>query len=464
SWSALGSNGAGDGALNAGVVALAVNGLNVYAGGGFTNVNNGGTVLNAADFIAKWDGSNWSSLGNGTDGSITSTVRAIAVSGSDVCVGGSFANVNNGGIMLFAADHIAKWNGSTWSALGSNGAGNGSIGGNNDIVYALFVNGADLLVGGGFSNVNNNGTMVKEADYLAAYGIGADVTPPTVASITRAGANPTSAASVDFTVAFSESVTGIDAGDFTLTTGGVSDAAVSGVSGSGSIYTVTVSTGTGIGTLRLDVPDTAVITDVKGNPLSGLPYTGGAIYNIRTNTFNDVPINYWAWQFIERLSSAGITSGCGNSNYCPTTSVTRAQMAIFLLRGIHGSGYTPPAATGTVFNDVPANAFAAAWIEQLATEGITSGCGNNNFCPNSPVSRASMAVFLVRAKHGIAFVPPTATGIFADVPVGSFGANYIEQLVADGITSGCGPGSFCPSTTVTRDQMAVFLVRTFNLP
>jgi hypothetical protein len=77
---------------------------------------------------------------------------------------------------------------------------------------------------------------------------------------------------------------------------------------------------------------------------------------------------------------------------------------------------------------------------------------------------AQMAIFLVRVKHGIAFVPPTATGIFPDVPVGSFGANYIEQLVADAITSGCGGGLYCPNTMVKRDSMAVFLVKTFGLP
>lgn len=184
--------------------------------------------------------------------------------------------------------------------------------------------------------------------------------------------------------------------------------------------------------------------------------------------FSDVPDSYWAWEYIERLYNSGITSGCvtlPSLQYCPTTPVTRAQMAIFLLRGLHGSTYTPPTATGTKFNDVPLGTFGDSWIEQLAVEGITSGCGGGgNYCPATPVSRAQMAIFLVRAKHGIAFTPPTATGIFADVPVGSFGADYIEQLSADAITSGCGGTNYCPNTTVKRDSMAVFLVKTFNLP
>jgi hypothetical protein len=182
--------------------------------------------------------------------------------------------------------------------------------------------------------------------------------------------------------------------------------------------------------------------------------------------FTDVPHTYWAVTYIERLYNAGITGGCTTVplNYCPTNSVTRAQMAIFLLRGMHGSAYVPPAATGTKFTDVPLGTFGAAWIEQLANEGITSGCGGTNYCPTQTVSRAQMAIFLVRAKHGISFVPPTATGIFPDVPVGSFGANYIEQLVADAITTGCGGGNYCPNTMVKRDSMAVFLVKAFALP
>ena len=65
-----------------------------------------------------------------------------------------------------------------------------------------------------------------------------------------------------------------------------------------------------------------------------------------------------------------------NTKYCPTNSVTRDQMAVFLLKVKHVlSTYVPPAATGTMFTDVPATYWAAAWIEQLAREGITGGCG-----------------------------------------------------------------------------------------
>jgi glucose/arabinose dehydrogenase len=116
-----------------------------------------------------------------------------------------------------------------------------------------------------------------------------------------------------------------------------------------------------------------------------------------TSGFNDVPTNYWAVAWIKQLAADGITSGCGGGNYCPEAPVTRAQMAVFLLRAEHGALYNPPSVGVTSgFNDVPTNYWAAGWIKQLAAEGITSGCGDSNYCPESPVTRAQMAVFLVK--------------------------------------------------------------------
>jgi parallel beta-helix repeat protein/predicted outer membrane repeat protein len=184
-------------------------------------------------------------------------------------------------------------------------------------------------------------------------------------------------------------------------------------------------------------------------------------------TFVDVPTNAFAWAHIESIYFAGVTGGCSTTpkNYCPTGTVTRAQMAVFLMKGMNGSSYSPPAATGTVFNDVAINSFAAAYIEAFAAEGITGGCGSGNFCPNGLVTRAQMAVFLLKAKHGSGYTPPAATGtMFADVPSNAFAAAWIEQLATEGITGGCGNGNYCPNNSVTRAQMAVFLQKTFNLP
>ncbi len=167
-WSGLGGNGSGGGSLSSDVLSIAASGSDLYVGGSFTNVNNNGTVLTAADYVAKWDGTNWSALGsNGaSDGSLNFWVDAVAASGSNVYVGGYFTNVNNNGTVLTAADYVAKWDGSNWSALSSNGASNGSL---NNVVYALAVSGTDLYVGGIFSNVHDGLTALSEAHYLARW-------------------------------------------------------------------------------------------------------------------------------------------------------------------------------------------------------------------------------------------------------------------------------------------------------
>ena len=176
-----------------------------------------------------------------------------------------------------------------------------------------------------------------------------------------------------------------------------------------------------------------------------------------------MPCDFWAFSFVETLAQSGITAGCGNNNYCPEDRVTRAQMAVFLERGMNGSDYVPPPASGTAFDDVAKGDFAANFIEQLYSDGTTAGCGNNNYCPGAAVSRAQMAVFLLRAKHGAGYSPPAATGVFNDVDTSYWAVHWIEQLANEGITAGCGDNNYCPEAPVTRAQMAVFLVRTFGL-
>jgi hypothetical protein len=180
-------------------------------------------------------------------------------------------------------------------------------------------------------------------------------------------------------------------------------------------------------------------------------------------SFTDVSTAGIFYPFIETVLHNGVTGGCGATSYCPSNPVTRAQMAVFLLKGKHGSSYAPPPATGTVFADVHAGDFAAAWIERLAAEGVTGGCGNGNYCPATSVTRAQMAVFLLKASLGAGFAPLPATGVFPDVPPANPFAPWIEELYHRGITGGCGGGNYCPNAANTRGQMAVFLSKTFRL-
>ena len=106
----------------------------------------------------------------------------------------------------------------------------------------------------------------------------------------------------------------------------------------------------------------------------------------------------WVDEFYDR----GITTGCGTSplRYCPENPVTRAAMAVFLLRALEGSSYVPPTATHT-FADVPVagKEWMEPWVDEFYTRGITTGCGAAPliYCPENPVTRAAMAVFIDRA-------------------------------------------------------------------
>jgi uncharacterized repeat protein (TIGR03803 family) len=179
--------------------------------------------------------------------------------------------------------------------------------------------------------------------------------------------------------------------------------------------------------------------------------------------FLDVPGPHLFHDFIETIFRAAITAGCGGGNYCPSLAVRRDQMAVFLLKSEHGSDFEPPPCTG-VFLDVSCSSPFAPWVEQLAAEGITGGCGTDIYCPQDPVRRDQMAVFLLKTLFGSGHVPPACAGVFADVSCLSPFAPWIEELAALGITGGCGGGDYCPGSPNTRGQMAAFIVKTFELP
>ena len=170
---------------------------------------------------------------------------------------------------------------------------------------------------------------------------------------------------------------------------------------------------------------------------------------------------------VEKLVRNGVTAGCGGGAYCRNTVINRSSMAVFLLKALMGSGYVPPPCTGTVFTDVPCTGGPFdPWIEDLAGRSITGGCGGGNYCPGNPVTRGQMAPFLLKTLLGSAYVPPACTGtVFLDVPcTGGIFDPWIEDLSGRNITAGCGGGNYCPASPNTRGQMAVFLVKAFNLP
>ena len=151
------------------------------------------------------------------------------------------------------------------------------------------------------------------------------------------------------------------------------------------------------------------------------------------------------------MAQEGITSGCGSGRFCPKASVTREQMASFLVHALD-----LPDTSEDFFAD-DAGSGHQNDINRLAASGITGGCGDGRFCPRETVTREQMASFLARGL-GLA---STTTDYFTDDD-GSGHEIDINRLAASGITGGCGAGTFCPSAKIVREQMAAFLHRALN--
>ena len=175
--------------------------------------------------------------------------------------------------------------------------------------------------------------------------------------------------------------------------------------------------------------------------------------------FVDVPSNAYYFNAINLLAQHGITAGCGNNSYCPLQNVARYQMAIFIVRAVEGGDNFTSSST-PYFSDVPANALGFKWIQKMYELGITTGCGGGNFCPNDNVTRDQMAVFIIRARYGATAsftAPPAPT--FTDVPTTNIYFRWVQRLALDGITAGCGTGLYCPGSPVIRADMAIFIMR-----
>ncbi len=199
-----------------------------------------------------------------------------------------------------------------------------------------------------------------------------------------------------------------------------------------------------------------------------------------SSTGPDANVTAEEMEAIDLMLANGITSGCSNLpfDYCPGDSVTRGQMAVFIVRSILGTNdftYT----TTPYFTDVtsdptdPNYSQFFKYIQKLKDLGITSGCTATTYCPNDTVSRGQMAVFIMRARYGVGFAfNYTMTPYFTDVvaspefePDGSVNPDYsqffeyIQKMRDVGITSGCTATTYCPNDDVTRGQMALFIMR-----
>ena len=233
----------------------------------------------------------------------------------------------------------------------------------------------------------------------------------------------------------------------------------------------------GLGWQSVQILDTSHTISTFGEDEQGelylADYSGGIIYQLTAPTFADVPPTHIFYDQIESFYQAGLTVGCSHTplRFCPSNFVTRGEMAVFIERAL--GNFNPTPNPSGMFDDVPYPGQPAsfqAFIEQFYNDGITTGCSQSplKYCPQNNVTRQEMAVFIERALGN--FNPaPNPTGMFDDVPYPgqpAFFVPFIEQFYNDGITTGCAnnPLRFCPQNKVTRQEMAVFIVRAFGIP
>ena len=177
------------------------------------------------------------------------------------------------------------------------------------------------------------------------------------------------------------------------------------------------------------------------------------------SAYADVPQDAWYREPVVSLEAQGIFEGTDcEAGFCPGEPLERWQMAVWVVRILDGQ--EPALIDESRFADVDNHEDWIHFIDRLADLGVTVGCKSEplRYCPDSAVTRSQMAAFLYRAFDLSDAENPAG---FTDVPEDSWAFNSINALAASGITVGCKsePFSYCPSSSVTKAQMATFLYR-----
>jgi hypothetical protein len=182
--------------------------------------------------------------------------------------------------------------------------------------------------------------------------------------------------------------------------------------------------------------------------------------------FGDVPYGHWAKDYIEALYNAGYVAGCSTSPrlYCPSLTLSRAEAAVFVERGIHALSFFPPIPTMQVFADLPLDSWAAKWADSLYVDGYTAGCGTSPlvYCPWQGNTRAEASVFFLHMLHGSSFTPPQpGISLFGDVPVDAWYAKWVHAAYSDGLLPAChsAPLQFCPGDPLDRSWAAYMMAQ-----
>jgi hypothetical protein len=186
--------------------------------------------------------------------------------------------------------------------------------------------------------------------------------------------------------------------------------------------------------------------------------------------FPDVLPYHWAYQEIEACSDAGIVAGYGDGRYHGEWPVTRDQMAVYVSRALaEGDDNVPEHTAAPTFPDVAEGSWALDYVEYAAGQNVVAGYDDGTYRPEYHVTRDQMAVYVARAlvaptgDAALADYVPADPRDFPDADSDFWAYTHIEYCVENGVVQGYGDGNYHPEYVVTRDQMAVYIARAFEL-
>ncbi len=179
-----------------------------------------------------------------------------------------------------------------------------------------------------------------------------------------------------------------------------------------------------------------------------------------TGSYSDLPSDHWAFAAAEKLRDLGAFWGCEPGLFCPDLPLTRANAAYGITHLIDGS-YA--ALGGPAFSDISGSHWAYDSVQEMAARYITYGCGNGQFCPEGTVSRAAMAVFVRRATGIAYEEPNLPTYNDVPKSHWAYGSieGITREGWSTGCTGSS--SMFCPDDYVTRAQAVVFLAKAFEI-
>jgi hypothetical protein len=159
--------------------------------------------------------------------------------------------------------------------------------------------------------------------------------------------------------------------------------------------------------------------------------------------------------------------GYQDGSYQPGWPVTRDQMAVYISRAMAGGDANVPSGPATAtFSDVPTGYWAYRYVEYAVSRGLVQGYDPTHYLPEVVVDRGQMAVFVSRSQGWVKLGDDmtTAPQLFPDVPAGFWAGTAIQACVDNSVVHGYDDGTYRPAEQVTRDQMAVYIARAFQLP